>query len=646
MTEGKIIGKYKIKEKIAQGGMGAVYKALHPTLGREVILKQLTLRGSVSFQERFRREARIMMDFRDDRIVQVYDHFKEGSSYFMVMEYIDGMTLEQLIRQKGYIENVPALLIISEVAKALQYAHERGIVHRDIKPANIMISKNGEVKLTDFGIARDIEDEDNLTHEGMTLGTPAYMSPEQIASSKSVDYRSDIYSLGVMLYEMTSGSRPFPGNFSAEALVLIQKGRYTAPEKINPGISRPVRAIIKKAMQRRPGRRFFSCTIMAKKCRAGIPKFKNSRALQNAIKNYLDGKPVSELADKPWSRLIKNITLLIACISVCAGAFIWMYLSGFYHDFFLAHKYGSLRIRVLYHSTAKAPEEIFISANLYDQYRPVRVSNFNPVFRINKSLSGTESIMLESPKIRLPCSNYAVNIFIENEKYHEKFFLLPASAQKETPGQKDGKLILLEYKGSPPLPLDLSINARHRETGEILPRSGIQIRYVDRQSLKPSGSWIGLDQALSDKNIRSFLITGETYGFRFVYDGFYEQEVWLKTDRHQTVLKLEAECAPLPGTLLYQSAPENCRIKINNAAGYISGGRKREYLKIPPAEKKGVKILLPPGTYNLSAASGWTENYIEIKISQGKTCRLIINTEKEISFRVQQDSSYPEGHPK
>ena len=173
---GTLVGKYEVTIKIAEGGMGAVFKAKHPTLNRDVILKKLTLKRSASITERFKREARLMIDFSNDNIVQVYDHFKEGNSYYIVMEFVDGIDLGDLIKKKRYLSNEMALLIFYEICKALKYAHDKNVIHRDIKPDNILISKEGEVKLTDFGIATSKDEEEKeLTTAGMTLGTPAYI---------------------------------------------------------------------------------------------------------------------------------------------------------------------------------------------------------------------------------------------------------------------------------------------------------------------------------------------------------------------------------------------------------------------------------------------------------------------------------------
>ena len=141
------IDKYNEVSLIARGGMGAVYKAVHPTLNRPVILKKLTLRGQSSFAERFKREARILMDFRHDDIVTVFDHFKQGSSYYIVMEYVEGSSLEELLREHRYLDSLVCAYIVFHSARALAYAHDRGVIHRDIKPANILISREGAIKL-------------------------------------------------------------------------------------------------------------------------------------------------------------------------------------------------------------------------------------------------------------------------------------------------------------------------------------------------------------------------------------------------------------------------------------------------------------------------------------------------------------------
>jgi len=270
------IDKYQIEELIATGGMGAVYKGIHPTLNRPVILKKLTLKGNQTITERFRREARILMDFRNDYIVDVQDHFVQGRSHYIVMEFVDGLSVKDLLDEQRYLDNQTAAYITLYTLKALQYSHKKGVVHRDIKPGNILLSKSGEIKLADFGIAAtraSDSGEEALTTDGTTLGTPAYMAPEQFENSRTVDYRADLYSLGVMMYEMLTGLRPFPGSLSPETIRLIQKSKYKHPRKVNPAISPVLQKIVKSLIKPRPKSRCNNIALLISRLEAYLEKF-------------------------------------------------------------------------------------------------------------------------------------------------------------------------------------------------------------------------------------------------------------------------------------------------------------------------------------------------------------------------------------
>src|SRR5574344_1894594 len=194
-----MIGKYKVIGIIAKGGMGVVYKAIHPSLKRYVVIKKMTARRNSSNVERFKREAQILLDLQSPYIVHLFDYFTEGGYRYMVEELVDGMAVDKLLQKQTVLSPQLALLILQDACFALKYAHSKDIVHRDIK-------------LADFGIASDKEQgDDSLTQSGVALGTPAYMPPEQFEDSAAVDQRADIYALGIMLYEMITGSKPYPG---------------------------------------------------------------------------------------------------------------------------------------------------------------------------------------------------------------------------------------------------------------------------------------------------------------------------------------------------------------------------------------------------------------------------------------------------
>ena len=209
----RLFPNYQVTEMIGRGGMGVVYKGKQTSLDRVVAIKLLPLEVSIDrdFGERFVREARTMAKMNHPNIVSVFDfgHTTEGHLYF-VMEFVEGTTLHHLIKAVG-LKPVQSLELIVNVCEALQYAHSEGVIHRDIKPANILVDTKGRVKVTDFGLARmdtaKTPDQWGQTMTGMVLGTPDYMSPEQKKGIR-VDHRADIYSLGVMLYEMLCGEIP------------------------------------------------------------------------------------------------------------------------------------------------------------------------------------------------------------------------------------------------------------------------------------------------------------------------------------------------------------------------------------------------------------------------------------------------------
>ncbi|MFN7000127.1 MAG: protein kinase domain-containing protein, partial [Elioraea tepidiphila] len=257
--EGQTLGKYQILSAIGRGAAGTVWRAIDPVIERTVAIKTIKLddAGDAETAEeiaRFKREAQAAGRLSHPNVVQIYDYGEQGGLAYLVMEYIEGGSLKGLIDKGERLPLKEIARVMDELLAALGHAHEKGIVHRDIKPANIMLTKAGQVKVTDFGIAR-IESS-TMTQAGTVLGTPAYMSPEQFRG-EPVDLRTDLYSAGVVLYQLLTGDRPFEGTFSA----IMHKALNVEPPKpseISVSVAPALDAVVARAMAKRPQARFAS----------------------------------------------------------------------------------------------------------------------------------------------------------------------------------------------------------------------------------------------------------------------------------------------------------------------------------------------------------------------------------------------------
>lgn len=256
---GRTVGSYVIKEPLGEGGMGAVFKAEHPQIGNIIAVKVLGLgRGSSGKdQARFLSEAKTTATLNHTNIVRIIDFIIQDGIYYMLMEYVEGDSLEQLLDQQGGpLPLSRAATVLAFVGRALDYAHNRGVVHRDVKPSNVLIAReDGRVVLSDFGIAKLTEGTTlDLTKDGAAIGTPTYMSPEQ-ARAMQVGPASDIYSLGVVLYQMVTGTTPFKGS-SMEVLSQHVSNLPPPPRELNPNLSKRQESIILKALEKEAPARY------------------------------------------------------------------------------------------------------------------------------------------------------------------------------------------------------------------------------------------------------------------------------------------------------------------------------------------------------------------------------------------------------
>jgi serine/threonine-protein kinase len=276
------MGRYELTHLVARGGMAQVYRAVDRQLDRPVALKVLFPELSVdkTFVERFRREAQAAANLSHPNIVPVFDWGEDDGVYFIVMEYVDGRSLSAVLRDPQKLPPTQIAQIGAGVAAALAFAHRHGVVHRDVKPGNILITPDGEVKVTDFGIARAVNTEDSLTQTGAVMGTAAYFSPEQ-AEGKTVDARSDIYSLGVVLYEMAVGRPPFTGDSPVAVASKHVRDQPALPRASNPAVPAALQAVIMKAMAKDPASRYGS----AEELRADLFRFADGRPVEAADPN-------------------------------------------------------------------------------------------------------------------------------------------------------------------------------------------------------------------------------------------------------------------------------------------------------------------------------------------------------------------------
>jgi predicted Ser/Thr protein kinase len=254
---GSRLGGFQIESELGRGGMGVVYKAHELSLNRKVAIKVLSQRlgADEEFIQRFKREAQIIAAMNHPNIVNILTYGEEKGYHYFAMEYVRGRDLSEIMKEKGVMSLHEALTITEQVASALGEAASRGVVHRDLKPSNIMVDESGRIRVTDFGVAHLEDSAAQLTRTGLFLGTPEYASPEQ-ATGGPLDPRSDIYSLGAVLYRMLSGRPPITGESPLRVVVKIATEPVTPIGEVNPSVPVPVRELIDRMMARDPNERY------------------------------------------------------------------------------------------------------------------------------------------------------------------------------------------------------------------------------------------------------------------------------------------------------------------------------------------------------------------------------------------------------
>lgn len=351
---GKILGeRYEVIEKIGGGGMAEVYKAKCKLLNRFVAVKILRDQfiNDEEVMSKFKREAQSAASLSHPNIVNVYDVGAQGDINYIVMEYIDGKTLKDLIKEKGYIETDEVVRITTDIAEALKAAHLNGIVHRDIKPHNIMMTKDNRVKVTDFGIARAATSS-TITNTGSILGSAHYISPEQ-ARGGFVDMKSDIYSLGVVMYEMATGQLPYNGDSPITVAIKHIQEEPKNPSEVQPLVSKELEKIIKKCMMKDQNMRYANTAELLQDLKrfssgapsmAGVSDMTDSRTQilpvidddmisENKLESEKKDRPLKEKPKKEKPKMGKKATVLAIVLSlllVSSVAMGYLYSKGLF----------------------------------------------------------------------------------------------------------------------------------------------------------------------------------------------------------------------------------------------------------------------------------------------------------------------------
>ena len=542
-----MIGKYKVLGIIAKGGMGVVYKAIHPSLKRYVVIKKMTARGHAGDAGRFKKEAQLLLDLQSPYIVHLFDYFTEGGFRYMVEELVDGTALDALIKKQTSLPCPLAMLLMQDACYALKYAHSKGIVHRDIKPGNILLSKRGEIKLADFGIASDHSADDEAgndrTQTGVALGTPAYMPPEQFEDSARVDHRADIYALGIMLYEMVTGTKPYPGTLSLETLAVIKKGRYISPRKIDKSVPKEICSLIHKMIRPKAKARYQSIDAVLRQVKKYLKHYDTHELRVQLAKSVVSTKlytfATEAITPKDKARrIIKRVVL-----GVCAAAalFFCLWKSGFIHKTILSKWYTQVSVEIempkALSENLDLPARAFFFEN--DGDKIPEVNGTRRTFT-EKGKALYEKLNFWSSKAKLSVVRIAANnktysmrpVYLKKGSYRVKVVVGPYVWWKSFSAGDEELLIACDFLKNTKRNLTIKTFASDSQTGEdITEKAEFKILYKNK--------WIPLSE-IEEENLES----GTVWKLRTECEGYKGEDFSLLIDWYQDELIISSELIP------------------------------------------------------------------------------------------------------
>ena len=554
-----MIGKYKVQGIIAKGGMGVVYKAIHPSLKRYVVIKKMTARGHAGDAGRFKREAQLLLDLQSPYIVHLFDYFTEGSYRYMVEELVDGIAVDSLIKRQKALPVPIAMLIMQDACYALKYAHSKGIVHRDIKPGNILLSRRGEIKLADFGIASDHAEggagsgaaslknavsestvtTGDLTQSGVALGTPAYMPPEQFEDSARVDHRADIYALGIMLYEMVTGTKPYPGTLSMETLKVIRKGKYISPRKLDKTVPKDVCHLIHKMTRPKAKRRYQSIDAVLRHVKKYLKHYDTHELRVQLAKSVVAGKlyefsPDALVQKDKVRRIIRRVVLGVA---VAAAVFAGLWYCGLVHKIALKKWYTEVNVelqmpRSLYENM-DLPARAFFFEN--DGNDIPEVEGTRRTF-VERSKVWYEKLIFWSPRVvaERPASKnitYSARpVYLKKGDYRIKIVVGPYVWWKSFTCSDETCVLDCDFLKNAKRNLSIKTIAYDRSLGTVIEESQFKILYKNK--------W----QPLEEVPVET-LESGTVWKIRAEAEGYKTEEFSLLIDWYQDALMISSELA-------------------------------------------------------------------------------------------------------
>src|SRR5262245_11468713 len=324
------LGRYQIIDQSGAGAMGTVYRAKDPMMGRTVAIKTILAHAidgpqAAEFRERFVREAQAAGRLAHPSIVTMYDVSNDGGTPFLVMEFVEGQTLQSVLEGGARVDIDRACDIGIQIAEGLHYAHQNGVIHRDIKPANVLLTSEGRAKIADFGVARLSDTQ--VTATGRLLGTPAFMAPEQFVGGQ-VDGRADLFAAGVVIYWMVTGDKPFAGDSILAVQYKVVHTDPVPPRKLNPAVSQGLENVILKSLAKDPGQRYQSGMELANDLRT-VRIGRTQIAVGTVLKPEdatLMASPARPLPDRRPKRVRMALTALIAVLSVISAVRILLVL--------------------------------------------------------------------------------------------------------------------------------------------------------------------------------------------------------------------------------------------------------------------------------------------------------------------------------